>query len=233
MTIITAALALAGRDAVLRVPEEYVMVTLTGHTEALQQGADEERKEGPAREPAQPVKRKRLREHAAASTPVPDRKKSTPVPLPEKKISAQDGVGPAKGDQAEVGVSIQGDQDGGFRMTSSGTMHVSVPGSEAGKDGPGTGKEKAVGSGPRAIGAIRDAIERAKTYPVLARRRNQEGTVVTEFSINAKGMPENVRVTGSSGFSLLDTAARETIVKAAPFPLVKGRIEVPISFVLK
>lgn len=80
---------------------------------------------------------------------------------------------------------------------------------------------------------IRELIERAKTYPALAKKRKQEGTVVTEFSINTKGLPENIRVVTSSGFSLLDSAARDTIVKAAPFPPVRDRIEVPISFVLQ
>ncbi len=229
MTIVTAALALAGRDAALRVPEEYVMVTLIGHAETLQKGTGEEWKERPAGEPAQPVKRKRLQEPAAVPAPVPEWKESTPVPLSQKEISSQDDSGPAKGGQAEVAVSARGDQGGGSWRTSSGTL----PGNEARKDGPGTGKDGAGGSDASVLSAIRTAIERAKIYPALAKRRNQEGTVVAEFSINARGLPENVSVTRSSGFGLLDSAARETIVKAAPFPVVSGRIEVLISFVLK
>jgi len=80
---------------------------------------------------------------------------------------------------------------------------------------------------------IRELIERAKTYPALAKKRKQEGTVVTEFSINTKGLPENIRLVRSSGFSLLDSAARDTILRAAPFPPVRDRIEIPISFVLQ
>jgi len=80
---------------------------------------------------------------------------------------------------------------------------------------------------------IRELIERAKTYPALAKKRKQEGTVVTEFSINTRGLPENIRVVISSGFSLLDSAARDTILRAAPFPPVRDRIEIPISFVLQ
>lgn len=80
---------------------------------------------------------------------------------------------------------------------------------------------------------IREAIERAKTYPALARKRRQEGTVVMEFSINSKGVPENIEITRSSGFSLLDGAAKETLIRAAPLPVVKGSIEVPITFILK
>jgi len=83
------------------------------------------------------------------------------------------------------------------------------------------------------VGQIRASIERAKIYPVLARKRKQEGTVVTEFSINAKGLPQNIQIIKSSGFSLLDSAARDTILKASPFPVIRGTIEVPLIFILK
>lgn len=79
---------------------------------------------------------------------------------------------------------------------------------------------------------IRASIERAKRYPVFARERGQRGVVVIQFSIDTKGRPENIRVMKSSGFSLLDAEARNTIIRAAPFPVVKGSIDVPIVFVL-
>lgn len=83
------------------------------------------------------------------------------------------------------------------------------------------------------INRIKAAIERAKRYPVIARKRKQEGTVVAEFSINSRGAPENVRIIRSSGFSLLDSEAKNTIVRAAPFPVVSGAVEVPITFRIK
>jgi TonB family protein len=85
---------------------------------------------------------------------------------------------------------------------------------------------------PSRIDLIRASIERAKKYPAFAKERGQKGVVVVEFSINAKGRPENIRVMKSSGFSLLDAEATNTIVRAAPFPVVKGSIDVPIVFVL-
>jgi protein TonB len=84
-----------------------------------------------------------------------------------------------------------------------------------------------------AIGAIRAAIERAKKYPLFARRSGMEGTVTAEFSIDGRGRPENVKIKTSSGFELLDAAAKETIIRAAPFPFVEGRIEIPIAFRLR
>lgn len=80
---------------------------------------------------------------------------------------------------------------------------------------------------------IRALIEKSLIYPSLARKRKIEGTVVTEFSINAAGLPENIKITKSSGFSILDSAAEKTIIKASPFPVVAGRIEIPITFRLE
>lgn len=83
------------------------------------------------------------------------------------------------------------------------------------------------------IAQIRSRIERVLVYPELARKRRQEGTVVTQFTLSEKGMPENIRVVRSSGFDLLDASAKTTIQKASPFPAIKGNIEVPIRFRLE
>ena len=87
--------------------------------------------------------------------------------------------------------------------------------------------------GQSLVGQIKASIERAKIYPSLARKMRQEGTVIAEFSINAKGLPQNIQIVKSSGFSLLDSATRDTILKASPFPVIKGTIEVPLTFILK
>lgn len=79
---------------------------------------------------------------------------------------------------------------------------------------------------------IRSAIEKAKTYPFLARKKGIEGTVITVFAINSQGYPKNVRVEKSSGSEILDSAALNIIAKAAPFPRVDGHIVIPITFSL-
>ena len=83
------------------------------------------------------------------------------------------------------------------------------------------------------MAAIRAAIERAKKYPLAAKRRGIEGTATVEFSIDTKGMPENIKIVTSSGSDILDNAALSTITRAVPFPRDIRIIKVPIAFRLE
>ncbi len=80
---------------------------------------------------------------------------------------------------------------------------------------------------------IRRSIEKALIYPPIAQKRRLEGTTVVSFAINVHGFPDAPHILQSSGFSILDNAAQETIRKAAPFPVLAGEIEVPITFRLR
>jgi len=60
-------------------------------------------------------------------------------------------------------------------------------------------------------------------YPVLARRRGWEGEVVLAFRVDADGRIGNVRVADSSGFGLLDSAARDALLRVATVALADGR----------
>jgi protein TonB len=77
---------------------------------------------------------------------------------------------------------------------------------------------------------IRAAISRAKIYPLLARKKKIEGTVVTGFNINDQGYPGDLKIRRSSGYEILDAAALKIVTKAAPFPKVNGEVIVPITF---
>jgi len=77
---------------------------------------------------------------------------------------------------------------------------------------------------------ITAAIEKAKTYPFLARKKKIEGTVIASFRINAKGYPQDINIRKSSGFEILDSAAKKIVTKAAPFPHVVEPVEIPITF---
>jgi TonB family protein len=77
---------------------------------------------------------------------------------------------------------------------------------------------------------ITAAIEKAKTYPFLARKKKIEGTVIASFRINVKGYPQDINIRKSSGFEILDSAAKKIVTKAAPFPYVVEPIQIPITF---
>jgi len=91
----------------------------------------------------------------------------------------------------------------------------------------GTGRS---GLLPGTIELIGNAIERVKTYPVMARRRGIEGTVHVSFSINPDGRPHDIMVMKSSGFNILDKATVKVVKKAAPYPLIESRVEVPVAY---
>jgi len=94
-------------------------------------------------------------------------------------------------------------------------------------------KTQAKGTNTEDGKAIRKAIEKALIYPLFAKKRGWEGSALTEFTVNAKGYPEGIRIIESSGHNILDTAAKESLIKAAPFVVGKGRYEIPITFRLK
>ncbi len=81
--------------------------------------------------------------------------------------------------------------------------------------------------------AIQKAIEKAKQYPFVAKKRGIQGAVTTAFTIDQAGNPEQIRIIRSSGSKILDSAAQKTILAAAPFPRVRGAIEIRISYILK
>lgn len=80
---------------------------------------------------------------------------------------------------------------------------------------------------------IRNALQANLVYPYIARKRRIEGTVLMEFRINGRGLPEGVRIVKGSSYSILDEAARETVLKTSPFPAGDTLIEVPIRFSLR
>jgi TonB family protein len=77
---------------------------------------------------------------------------------------------------------------------------------------------------------IRQAIEKVKMYPFLARKRRIEGIVFISFTVNNKGYPQNIKIGKSSGYEILDSEAIKIVKNAAPLPYVQGGITVPISF---
>ncbi len=113
--------------------------------------------------------------------------------------------------------------------------------------GTGTGSGRGAGSGSGKgsllgvyLQKVRSLLEKQKNYPMMARRQNQEGVVVLQFTISSSGQIEGARVRRSSGHNLLDQAAREILRRVGrfpPFPAELKRrqltIEIPLAYRLE
>lgn len=90
------------------------------------------------------------------------------------------------------------------------------------------------------LARLQAAIDRNKFYPRLSRRRGEEGRVLVEVLIGAKGEFREMRVDKPSGNRRLDDAALKTLRRlghADPLPAELGsqswRISVPMVFSLR
>ncbi len=224
--IFMAALVLAGKDSVLRLPEKFTTVKLF---ESLMDQKPAVTKAEKKREPAvkltKPVAR--LREVSLAKVPPSALRldKEQPSPIPRNNPS-EDGV---RLPDSSAGSNAAASQTGGIPGPSAGGMQLAISGKTArGSQEGGTNKTASVDGD--VVNTIRAAIEKAKSYPPLARKRGLEGTATTEFTIHGRGSPENIRIVRSSGSDILDNAAKNTVLRASPFPQVSGSVEVPITF---
>ena len=107
-------------------------------------------------------------------------------------------------------------------------MDESIP------EGGGFTKGETKGALPPGITEIiGSAIERAKTYPLIARKRGIEGTVYISFLISSSGKPREIEILKSSGSRILDRATVKVVKKAGPYPHIENRIEVPVAYKLR
>jgi len=80
------------------------------------------------------------------------------------------------------------------------------------------------------MAGLRRRIDRHKRYPVIARRGRQQGVVVLEFVLQPDGSLAGCEVFRSSGYPLLDRAARRAVNNADPFdPLPPGLDHQPLT----
>lgn len=85
-------------------------------------------------------------------------------------------------------------------------------------------------------------IARYKRYPLMARKKRQQGTVSVNFTIDTQGKVSAKRVVKSSGYPLLDQEVLNLLDRAQPLPkppadVLNGKnartITIPINFNLK
>lgn len=90
------------------------------------------------------------------------------------------------------------------------------------------------------LSKIQQKIEKNKHYPKKARRLQQEGTVIVEFSIHTNGSIHSLYLKTKSSYKRLNKAALLTIQQIIQFdPIPKAlnkktlKITIPISFIIK
>ncbi len=82
---------------------------------------------------------------------------------------------------------------------------------------------------------IRQIVARNLSFPDSARKRRLCGKIEVSFLIGAEGRVEDIRITSSSGHTLLDRSVIAAVRRSAPFPKspAVARIVLPIVFRLK
>lgn len=99
-------------------------------------------------------------------------------------------------------------------------------------------------SGMQELSLVRGAIpiydkNPSPEYPLIARRRGFQGTVVLEVLVKRNGRVGNLRVFNSSGYKVLDRSAVESVSEWIFRPAIKGNeniemwVRVPVCFQLK
>lgn len=209
-------------------PERLFSVALISETAASAGEAGRGRPPAPRLQPKPQTPQSPRREQPAGKEPQqsPSSRQASParpseeVPGLERRLGA--------GDSAATGNLTQ--EAAASRYTSSGSSTAS--GSPAVTGGASLASPAGSGnpSAPDPLALIRLAIERNLVYPLIAQRKRIEGTVVLSFQITGQGQPEGIRIIRGSGHAMLDSAARETIAKASPYPAVNGIIEIPVTF---
>jgi len=107
-------------------------------------------------------------------------------------------------------------------------------GTGAGVGNPDGGKESAKAKYLKEHFAyIRDKILKNISYPDSARRMGWQGKVLLSFIITADGSVREFKIIQSSGFTILDKSAIETVKDTAPFPKPPGEAQLVIPIIYR
>lgn len=181
------------------------------------------------------ARRQRAREHGIVNEPLKrrlsvDQAKNAESPAPATERDRNNRVG---GVIEDVPVSM--------RFPSSGNVDAGEPSSLGRASG---GKpEVALGGGPPGPESMRTTLPRylsvsRPAYPVMARMRGQEGTVLLTVEVLADGRTGDIRIKQSSGYNMLDHSAlnaarswRFEPARTRNMPLAMA-VDVPVRFSL-
>lgn len=183
--------------------------------------------------PIKPKARQALKEKEPPRLPEerPNLSPSPEIPAVVKLPEAQDPGG------SSLGLGM---------VTGSKSIKEGSPGTPGGsKEGSGTGSGLGNSDGGNEsakakylkshFAYIRDKILRNINYPDMARRMGWQGKVLLSFIITADGSVREFKIIQSSGFTILDKSAIETVKDTAPFPKPPGeaRLVIPIIYRLE
>jgi TonB family protein len=170
--------------------------------------------------------------NAAAATPASLQRAA--LPLQEPVMPRYDGSDRHQENSADVSrPDPDGNRGEGASLAGATAGGADLTGGERGDSADGSSGLGAIGITSEQWQRLHAALEKAKTYPRLARERGIEGSVLVRFKVLPSGDVETVNVVRSSGVEILDEASVRTVYRAAPMPFVSGWVEVPMSYVLK
>jgi periplasmic protein TonB len=91
---------------------------------------------------------------------------------------------------------------------------------------------------PKVVESVQYIRAPVTRYPPQSRKLRQQGVVVLEVLVDERGLPARIRLEKSSGYQLLDAAAREAMARARFRPYTEDGVPrsvvvlVPLRFAL-
>jgi protein TonB len=112
-----------------------------------------------------------------------------------------------------------------------------APGAAPSSMATATAQVAAGAESARVITQVRAALTRYFVYPMAARRQGWQGEVLVAFLVTRDGRIDHVEVVRSSGFQLLDEAARRSLAQVGTLPGYAGeeplQIRMPVVYRLE
>lgn len=160
-------------------------------------------------------------------------------PLKERVAETDTDPSPASQTDPPPEEAQQADKDSGSDSASGGETRPEEPTHSTEPESEADTSDEDAGEGgeyrpPGVPAGYRD--NPAPAYPARARQRHLEGKVVLKVAVDTEGHPTEVTVASSSGYGVLDRAAKKTVTDWTFRPAkqdgrpVAGAVKVPIHF---
>ena len=174
--------------------------------------------------------------------PTADEHSINPIPAaPRPPAETASDIPPAALTEEIGSLSYASRAGSGGLSSASGARGTGLSGAEGLGSGSGTGTGTGTGNATsQLIGAQPGYLDNPiPEYPERARRQGWQGTVLLNVLVSAEGKPQKIEITDSSGFEILDHAARAAVMRWRFHPARYGEtpleswVRVPIVFRLR